>query len=68
MDIKSINEAVTECKRFMGRVTDLKAEIDRREAQGEDNPEWHIFAGTAVSAAVKRASMDLSRALTKLRC
>lgn len=53
-------------------------EDEKREARADKIPlkgqaeykrdaEYHIFSGTGESGAVKRASMDLSRTLVKLR-
>ena len=59
MNMKQVNEAVAECnKRFMNRVDELKIRADGHPP---------MFAGSAESGAVKRASMDLSRVLVKLR-
>ena len=78
MDMKVIDEAVVECKRFLSRVVELKARVKREDElltgraprpgfSNEYQYKFNPFYGCAESAAVKRASMDLSRALVKLR-
>ncbi len=60
MDVQSINEVEAEMARLATRIADLKARI----AAGDKY--WSIL-GSPESAAVKRASMDLTRSLAKLR-
>ncbi len=54
-----LNEAINECNRFLEKAKYLKANDAKPEGPG-------YFFGKDV-AAVKRASMDLSRALANLR-
>lgn len=58
MNRAKLNAAIQEAKRFLKKVSDFDA------ACGGDR---FPFAGTKESGAVKRASMDLSRALSDLR-
>lgn len=53
-------EAETEAERFLKRVAEYKA------FKKSDGYEWG-YSGGPLRAAVKRASMDLTRALAKLR-
>jgi len=59
-DVKwpDLDEAKAEAKRFLKRVR----ELEEREA-----PYYHAFGAWPERAAVKRASMDLTRALAKIR-
>ncbi len=80
MNMQAIDEAVIECERFLVCTDALKEHVehltDDLSKGNEENPspadpvrsaEYHVFSGTRESGAVKRASMDLSRALVKLR-
>jgi hypothetical protein len=62
MKKETILEAEAEAKRFLARLKELK------ETEGYKT-EYSKFsiAGCTESGAVRRASMDLSRALSKLR-
>ncbi len=53
---KTVDAAVVEAKRFLARVADYKA-----------NPPHYEFAGNKETGALRRASMDLTRALADLR-
>jgi hypothetical protein len=54
-----IDEAVAEAKRFIAKAEALKA---RRKAG-----DLYVFQGCRESGAVRRASLDLTRALADLR-
>ena len=58
MDINDVNEARDEAERFMEKLLDV---IKR------DKIDNHCFFGCKETGALKRASMDLSHALVKLR-
>jgi len=57
--VKTLDKAVTEAKRFLEAAAAVKsaARIDR----------WAVYDGGHRTAAVKRASMDLTRALADVR-
>ena len=58
---KELDNAVAECRRFMQRVKEYRARIKRDKEQ-------HIKVYQMPErGAVKRASLDLSRALARLR-
>jgi len=57
---KNVLEAEREAKRFLSKVKELKEAISPLK---NDDYIW----GCKESAAVRRASMDLSRALSKMR-
>jgi hypothetical protein len=65
MIIDNIMTAKHEAKRFVRLVMDLEADIKSGE-YGEPK-RWNIVGGTKQTAAIRRASMDLTRALTELR-
>ena len=58
MSEKKLLTAVEEAKRFLARVDDLTK---------HESPYSGIYCGSKRTAAVKRASMDLTRALSDLR-
>ncbi len=60
MDYKTLCEAINEAKRFMARANELKKESERTESKG-------YLAWGPISSAVRRSSMDLTRALAKMR-
>lgn len=62
MNKETIIEVEAEAKRFLDRLKKLK-ETDRYKA---DYAKYDV-GGTPESAALKRASMDLTKALAKLR-
>jgi len=68
MDEKKLKTAVEEAKRFLDRVKELQNEqkITVRYFVGEKEY-THIPSCPKESGAVRRASMDLSRALAALR-
>lgn len=63
MDINSVGEAKMELGRFSKKLAELEKKIEKTPA----SEQWCIFTGCKETAAVKRASMDLSNALVKLR-
>lgn len=68
MTLKSIAETEAECRRFLDRAIRLRAHVAREEA--ELNHEWRpggVLPGSKQSGALRRASMDLTRALADLR-
>ncbi len=63
MDLQKVAKARAEAERFLQKVKEF-------EKRWRDDPEMRKYLGVcgyAETAAVKRASMDLSRALAKLR-
>jgi len=73
---KALSEAVAEAKRFLMRADELKACTNPQTPAERAAHEANVFGGTRQphgwigcieSAAVRRASMDLTRALAKLR-
>ena len=62
MNQAAINEAQQEAKRFLKRVQELK----NAEAEAKDNRFYTPDCGVE-RAAVRRSSMDLTRALAKMR-
>jgi hypothetical protein len=62
MNKQTLLEAEAEAHRFLKRLEAVKA----TEQYKDDYSKFNV-GGSAESAAVKRASMDLSRALTRLR-
>jgi len=62
---KTLKEAKAECKRFLKKVE----ELENRAKKDKFFREWwgHGITGYHETAAVKRASMDLSQALVALR-
>ncbi len=63
MDKKDIYVAEVEARRFLDRVADFKG---RLKTDDEFVKYWHI-TGYAETGALKRASLDLTRALSRLR-
>ena len=59
MNPKTLQAAIIEAERFL----DLAKELHMQSA----HVNWMDIQGTARSGAVRRASMDLTRALTDLR-
>jgi len=59
MDSTALAEAVSEAKRFLERANTL-----RNIAKTDKDVLW---GGSPATSAVRRASMDLTRALAKLR-
>ena len=62
MNLRTLAKAVQEAKRFLDA-----AEMVRAENNGTDPPEAIIVAVSKYSSACRRASMELSRALSELR-
>lgn len=61
MRIEQIDRAEAEAKRFLERGAEL------RKKHARDIQKGYPVAGTSQSGAVRRASMDLTRALADLR-
>lgn len=59
---KKVDEAANEAKRFLDRVRKLKAAVGSTHWNGNE----HIW-GSKETAAVRRASLDLTRALAEMR-
>ena len=58
MNEHTLKEAVSEAERFLKRAKELQEALKNKPL---------IFYGTKETGAVRRASMDLSRALSDLR-
>ena len=71
MRLKELDEIEIECKRFLRRVWQAKARLRKEHRMDEfckTRPvEEYYLQGVAETGALRRASMDLSRVLTKLR-
>jgi len=68
MEWKTIKAARTEALRFLDRITDWEKTLtpgDRK--QTHTDPDSIYNYGTKASGAIKRASLDLTRALANLR-
>jgi len=63
MDISTIDEAIMEAKRFLKRAAAFKCRIKTDE---QFSRFWHITGGKE-TAALKRSSLDLTRALSAMR-
>ena len=63
MIIRNIKEAEFEAKRFLKRVEEFKKEYSDEYKNKKEY--WHY--GSKESGALKRASMDLTRSLSKMR-
>ena len=76
MTFERLKEAETECERFLTRVKALRAAYEKQKAAAvkldRENPsQHHHYYGLDYhpmeTGAVRRASLDLTRALAKLR-
>lgn len=67
MKDKSLSEAKSEAQRFLAAVYQLQRLKPVRKGNGESVYEEVMMLGGPETAAVKRASMDLTRALARLR-
>jgi hypothetical protein len=78
MNDKSLAKAKAEARRFLDAVKDMEAAGVRRKAQDDDyrrrigavpftSPALNFAIGTKESAALRRISMDLTRALAEMR-
>jgi hypothetical protein len=59
MNIETLNRAISEAERFLKSAKEVQ--------QQAEHTSWGWITGTRYSAACKRASMDLTRALSDLR-
>jgi len=68
MDVKKLNTAIEEAKKFLDRVKELQTE-QKKTTTYEILGEQHTYVPSCPkeSGAVRRASMDLTRALSDLR-
>jgi hypothetical protein len=72
---EKLKEAETECERFLMRVKALRAAYEKQKAaavklEREDHSQHHYYGLSfhpMETGAVRRASLDLTRALAKLR-
>lgn len=62
MNIKTMNEAKKEATRFLHKVAEVEAKM---KELGEHSQT--VFYGSKETGALRRASLDLTRALAKLR-
>jgi hypothetical protein len=65
MIIDNIVAAKHEAKRFVRLVLELEANI--KSGEYVEPKRWSVVGGTKQTAAIRRASMDLTRALAELR-
>lgn len=61
MKLSNLKEAIAEAKRFLERAENLNKKT------GTDKKFLHLYGLPKESGSVKRSSMDLTRALSKLR-
>ena len=69
MNADSLSRAIDEASRFIERAKRLLS-AHRKAERRREHPEEYVLSpitGSAQSGAVKRASMDLTRALADLR-
>lgn len=64
MNRQTLGEVEREVHRFMARIAEVKDELKRE--QEPIGRTWPI-TGTAATGALRRASMDLTRALAEMR-
>lgn len=65
MKIEKLNAAIAEAERFLAKAKELK---EAEEAHERKDVRWAgPICGSSLSGAVKRSSMDLSRALSEMR-
>lgn len=69
MTFEKLKEAETECERFLMRVKALRAAYEKQKAAADHSQ--HHYYGLSFhpmeTGAVRRASLDLTRALAKVR-
>jgi hypothetical protein len=67
MDAKTLQAAIGEAQRFL-RVANLLRETIEERKRGPGEPTWlYMENGTALCGSVRRASLDLTRALAEMR-
>jgi hypothetical protein len=66
MKYQALKVAVSEAKRFLEKANELMANEKRLRRQTDVGP-YVINGYSIITAAAKRASMDLTRALAELR-
>jgi hypothetical protein len=72
---EKLEEAETECERFLSRVKALRAAYEKQKAVAvklnREDPSQRCYYGLSYhpleTGAIRRASLDLTRALAKLR-
>ena len=70
MQYADLNEAIFEAERFIKRAKETKKEITQRLTKCnrlKDKEIIKYFSPNKIFSSCKRASMDLSRALSKMR-
>lgn len=65
MELETLGEAINEAKRFLHRAEPLYARVKKEIKAG--NKSYELNFGPVETGAVRRASMDLTRMLAKLR-
>tara|TARA_R110000764_G_scaffold192359_1_gene277575 strand:+ start:41 stop:253 length:213 start_codon:yes stop_codon:yes gene_type:complete len=66
MKVENIIEVEQEVKRFLKRLSDLK-KCETNNRAFKKNEDYNYIRGCKESGALKRSSMDLSAALSKMR-
>jgi len=71
MNLQSLKDAISEAERFLKRARDLE-KADRKirtsgTSKNQFNPNWVLTLNAKDQAAARRSSMDLTRALARLR-
>jgi hypothetical protein len=64
MDLEKVQEVEEETLRFLKRIREFKTKVMRADAQGQ---RMIFITGCKETAALRRASLDLTRALAKMR-
>lgn len=67
MDYKSLCEAIDEAERFLKRAKKSKVAAKLFKTDNPDIKPWMVLGSPVDDAATRRASMDLTRALAKMR-
>ena len=62
MQPKAVKKAIEDAREFVRRGEKLWAKFN-----APDKPDWHHIVGTAESGALRRQSLELTRALAEMR-
>lgn len=66
VDIKNLEECIAEAKRFIGKAISCRHDLESKAAFRKTGAKGY-WPDTRLTAAVRRSSMDLTRALAALR-
>lgn len=67
VDIKYIDECIFEARRFMDKAVACRTNLAMANGTVHETPENKVWPDKRLTAAVRRSSMDLTRALADLR-